>query len=165
MSGLWDDQGRWRKARGALEREQNEARAAAIGTEPDTDGPTCNEYGTSGFVNGVAGFGDFLSFGLTDWVRDQIGGNENVNRCAGAYRVGEALGLGAGLVTGGAAAAERIGYSVWFRYYKNARGVGVGISKSGKRIFSVDWHRFAKRGKLMNRPHINGIRGHKHWPW
>ncbi len=132
---------------------------------PNTAISECNEYGQSEFINAVAGFGDFLTFGATDWVRDQIGGNENVNRCAGAYHVGEAFGLGAGVVLGGAVAAGKAGYSVWFRYYKNAKGVGVGISRHSKRIVSLDWHRFKKYGRYMNRPHVNGIPGHKHWPW
>ena len=42
--------------------------------------------------NFFAGMGDTISMGLTDWVRDQIGGNDAVDKCSGAYRFGDFVG-------------------------------------------------------------------------
>jgi|GEM_PF-6390464 len=53
-------------------------------------------------VDGAAGFGDGLSGGLTDWMRDQMGTNGSVNKCSPNYSnshtagAGSSLGLGAG---------------------------------------------------------------------
>jgi RHS repeat-associated protein len=51
-------------------------------------------------VNGVAGFGDTVSFGITSHVRDaaDIG---DVNKCSTAYSAGQWTGFGYGLVAGG----------------------------------------------------------------
>jgi RHS repeat-associated protein len=51
-------------------------------------------------VDGAAGFGDTLSFGLTDWVRDQMGTNGVVDKCSGAYSAGEWAGIGVSVATG-----------------------------------------------------------------
>jgi len=53
-------------------------------------------------VDAAAGFGDALSFGFTDWVRDQMGTNDAVDKCSGAYTGGKYAGYawggtGAGL--------------------------------------------------------------------
>jgi hypothetical protein len=128
--------------------------------------PQCTPGAGNGLVNAVAGFGDAASLGDSYWVREHIlGGNENVDQCAGSYVGGAVGGLAADATLGLAAAGARAGYSVWFRYYPNAKGVGVGLSRSGKRVLSADWHKFKRYGRMMNRPHINGIPGHKHWPW
>lgn len=39
-----------------------------------------------GLVDFSAGFGDTLSFGATNWVREQMGVNGEVNKCSGYYR-------------------------------------------------------------------------------
>jgi RHS repeat-associated protein len=39
--------------------------------------------------NYSAGFGDTLSFGLTNWVREKMGTNDVVDKCSGAYSAGE----------------------------------------------------------------------------
>lgn len=56
-----------------------------------------------GLVDFSAGFGDTISFGLTDWVRDQMGTNSAVNKCSGGYSAGEWAGIGYGFAAGGAA--------------------------------------------------------------
>jgi RHS repeat-associated protein len=55
-----------------------------------------------GIVDFSAGFGDTLSFGLTDLIRDQMGTNGAVNRCSGAYQGGEVGGVALGLAFGAA---------------------------------------------------------------
>jgi uncharacterized protein RhaS with RHS repeats len=57
-----------------------------------------------GFVNAVAGFGDALSFGLTDLVRDAIGANDVVSKGSVAYLGGTAAGIGVGVALGAGAA-------------------------------------------------------------
>jgi len=52
-------------------------------------------------VDGAAGFGDTLSFGLTDKVRDWMGTNGVVDKCSTSYFVGEVAGTAHGLVGGG----------------------------------------------------------------
>ena len=41
-----------------------------------------------------AGFGDTISFGLTRWVRQQMGTDDVVNHCSGAYGAGQWAGYG-----------------------------------------------------------------------
>jgi RHS repeat-associated protein len=53
-------------------------------------------------VDGAAGFGDTVTFGLTDEFRDIYGGNEAVNKCSDAYRNGGYAGAAAGVAAGGA---------------------------------------------------------------
>jgi len=60
-------------------------------------------------VNGVAGYGDTLSFGATSWVRDRMGTNGQVNKCSKYYTAGELLGVATATVIGGAAGWEAAG--------------------------------------------------------
>jgi RHS repeat-associated protein len=53
-------------------------------------------------VDGAAGFGDTLSFGLTDAIRDMAGWNDAVNKCSSAFNNGELGALGLSLAFGGA---------------------------------------------------------------
>ena len=53
-----------------------------------------------GVVDAAAGFGDALSLGLTDWIRDQMDTNDVVNKCSGSYSAGEWAGLGVATATG-----------------------------------------------------------------
>jgi len=60
-------------------------------------------------TNFSAGWGDGLSFGLTDWAREKMGNNDSVNKCSSSYTAGEWTGFangsalgGAGLLRGGA---------------------------------------------------------------
>ncbi|WP_444956866.1 RHS repeat-associated core domain-containing protein [Microbulbifer sp. ZKSA002] len=54
------------------------------------------------WVDGAAGFGDTLSFGITDNIRDLMGTNGAVNKCSGAYAGGQLAGVGFSLAFGGA---------------------------------------------------------------
>ncbi len=51
-------------------------------------------------VDFSAGFGDTLSLGLTDIIRDWMGTNGVVDKCSGAYDAGEWAGLGVSAATG-----------------------------------------------------------------
>jgi RHS repeat-associated protein len=53
-----------------------------------------------GVVDGVAGFGDTMSFGFSGWARGQMGFDGGVNKCSGAYGVGVAAGIGVGIGMG-----------------------------------------------------------------
>jgi filamentous hemagglutinin len=48
------------------------------------------------------GMGDSISFGLTDAIRNVIGGNDAVNKCSGYYAAGGWAGFAVSLFTGGA---------------------------------------------------------------
>jgi hypothetical protein len=70
-------------------------------------------------TNFFAGVGDSLTFGLTNWIRQQIGANEAVNQCSTAYIWGERteiatemlLSLGAyGLTKIAVKKSARVGY-------------------------------------------------------
>ncbi len=54
-------------------------------------------------VDVSAGMGDAVSIGVTDWVRDQRGTNDAVNKCSTAYDAGEWIGIGYGFAAGGGA--------------------------------------------------------------
>ncbi len=63
-----------------------------------------------GVVDFAAGWGDELSFGLTNRVRDLMDTNGAVNKCSGSYKAGEAFGVANGIALGwakGAKAAAR----------------------------------------------------------
>ena len=49
-------------------------------------------------VNASAGFGDTLSLGVTNWVRNKKGWNSVVDRCSAAYRGGTYAGIAVGVV-------------------------------------------------------------------
>jgi RHS repeat-associated protein len=49
---------------------------------------------------GIAGWGDTITFGGTKWVREQIG-DENVDTCSGAYQGGGVAGLVTGVLIPG----------------------------------------------------------------
>ncbi|OZB75628.1 MAG: hypothetical protein B7X29_10195, partial [Halothiobacillus sp. 13-55-115] len=122
-----------------------------------------------GLVDFSAGFGDTVSFGATDWVRDQMGVNDAVDKCSGAYTSGTYAGYGWGAGLGGAGLARSAGWSVNFNRYKNAGGGGINLMKDGARKFGVDWHRFKLNGNMVNRPHYHSgptkSQMKKHRPW
>lgn len=67
-------------------------------------------------------------------------------------------------------AAKTAGYGLNFRYYANAKGVGMNVTKHNNRLLGMDWHKFKiggkKTGTFINRPHIDiPNKGVKHWPW
>ncbi len=53
--------------------------------------------------NFSAGFGDAVTFGGTNWIRNQLGYNDVINRCSGFYKAGEVSGIGAQFALGAAA--------------------------------------------------------------
>lgn len=59
-----------------------------------------------GLVDFSAGWGDMVSFGLTNKIRDLAGTNDVVNRCSGSYRGGEAAGFVNDLAIGWAGGAR-----------------------------------------------------------
>lgn len=62
-----------------------------------------------GFVNATAGFGDTLSFNLTNYVRDRMGTNGVVDKCSKAYAGGQVAGIALATAMGGAAGLEAAG--------------------------------------------------------
>ncbi|HEX5853389.1 MAG TPA: RHS repeat-associated core domain-containing protein, partial [Solirubrobacteraceae bacterium] len=59
---------------------------------------------------GVVGWGDTLTLGGTKWVREQLG-NDNVNTCSGAYKIGGYAGLATAMLIPGEGEA-RLGAEV-----------------------------------------------------
>lgn len=60
-------------------------------------------------MNGIAGWSDTLTFGGTDKVRDWLGINDEIDKCRTAYKVGEGLGVGTGMLAGGAGGLRAAG--------------------------------------------------------
>ena len=69
-------------------------------------------------VDFSAGFGDTLSFGATNWARNQLGTNGAVDKCSNSYLGGEIAGIALDTAIGGAAGWEAAG----------ARGAGKEFS-------------------------------------
>jgi RHS repeat-associated protein len=119
-------------------------------------------------VDGSAGFGDALSFGATDWIRDEMGTNDAVDKCSSSYSGGKYAGYGLGAGLGAAGGARALGWSVNINKYKHGGG-GVNLLKNGDRKFGADWHKFKHKGITASRPHYH--RGKtksqmkKHRPW
>jgi RHS repeat-associated protein len=73
--------------------------------------PTGLIFGISGTPSweelgeGVAGWGDALTFGATNWVREELGIN-NVDTCSGAYQAGGYAGLATAVLIPGEGEAE-----------------------------------------------------------
>ncbi|MGC2372541.1 MAG: RHS repeat-associated core domain-containing protein [Solirubrobacteraceae bacterium] len=72
---------------------------AYVGDNPlNASDPTGLIFGISGTPSweevgeGVAGWGDTITFGATNWVREELG-NNNINPCSGAYQAGGYAGL------------------------------------------------------------------------
>ena len=70
------------------------------------DGKPCNLNAAASFA---AGFGDAVSFGATDWVRDKMGTNDVVDKDAAAYFGGRVGAVIAGGVRAAAAGASEAG--------------------------------------------------------
>jgi RHS repeat-associated protein len=73
--------------------------------------PTGLIFGISGTPSweelgeGVAGWGDTITFGATNWVREELG-NNNINACSGAYQAGGYAGLATAALVPGEGEAE-----------------------------------------------------------
>lgn len=59
--------------------------------------------------DGVVGFGDIVSFGLTEVYRDEVGLSHTVNEDSTAYKVGEVAGVAHGVALGGSSVARAAG--------------------------------------------------------
>lgn len=119
--------------------------------------------------NLMVGFGDIVSFGLTDLYRDEAGLANTISEDSAAYAIGQVAGIAHGVALGGAGVGRTAGYSVQFQRYSKAGGGGANLIKGGKRLFAVDWHRFKLRGRPVNRLHYHlgktNSQMHKHRPW
>jgi hypothetical protein len=74
--------------------------------------------------NFSAGAGDMLTFGATNWARDQMGTNDAVDPCSGMYAAGEVTGFGLGLSWGGAGAVRAAGYETKVAVHGAHHGFG-----------------------------------------
>ncbi len=76
---------------------------------------------------GIAGWGDTITFGGTKWVREQLG-NDNVNTCSSAYQAGGYTGLATAVLIPGEGEAEigadgaRIAESATEHIFRDAAG-------------------------------------------
>ncbi|MBA8890008.1 RHS repeat-associated protein, partial [Dokdonella fugitiva] len=107
-----------------------------------------------GMVDFFAGWGDVVSFGLTNQVRSFMGWNDVVNRCSGAYKGGEAFGFANDLAIGWAAGARSAvkGYAEFShsafpnRYLKQfGNGFSRWLNSRGNRLNGdfMPWERHA----------------------
>ena len=108
--------------------------------------------------NFSAGFGDTISFGATDWIREQMGTNESVNKCSSFYSGGEWAGIGYGIAAGGAAGLRAAGakgagkeYSHWIPARTKKL---LGNSRFGKWLL--------KKGNKWNGNYVSPTRHYKH---
>jgi RHS repeat-associated protein len=105
-------------------------------------------------VNGAAGFGDDLSFGLTRVARRYLGGDASVNVCSTAYKAGTWTGVGLSLAFGGA----HLGRAALNQMGKGGLKVGL------KRLLSDP-----RRWSSVQRSWSNSVGGYKgeyelhHW--
>ena len=129
-----------------------------------------------------AGFGDTISFGATQWARKQLGCDDVVNKCSGAYTAGEWAGYAHGLLTAGGLAYKAFGKGVrnylgrkfapkgatskilnrttkqLQKKFKHAKQFGVkgNYSKANAAKFSEAIH------KHINNPAVKAIKGAYH---
>jgi len=99
------------------------------------------------FVNGAAGFGDNLTFGLTRRARDLTGIGASVNVCSKAYGYGEYAGLAASTATGfGAgtkAAARFFSPNNWSNFSHSL--IAQSTLKGSRSKFAQWWNRSGNR--------------------
>jgi RHS repeat-associated protein len=74
-------------------------------------------------VDGAAGFGDTLSFGGTNVLRNWMGVNGGVDRCSAAYRNGELGAMGLSIAFGGAHLGRNALYQM------GSSGLGTGLRR------------------------------------
>ena len=68
-----------------------------------------------------AGFGDTISFGATDWIREQMNTNSAVDKCSDLYGIGEYAGYGVGTGIGGAGLAREYKVGAEISFGRNIR--------------------------------------------
>jgi len=104
-----------------------------------------------GAANYSAGFGDTVSFGLTGWVRVQMGINDIVDECSDAYSAGKLFGCAWEIGMGAAGVGRALGVEVNAFSRGNVFKV---ISKRARIGFRVDP---AHHGKSWGHTHF--------WRW
>ncbi len=100
-------------------------------------------------VDGAAGWGGVLSFGLTNQINNALGTSGTYNQCSNAYKAGQALGFVNSLAFGGAA-ASRSAVKGWANYSHAA------LPNRYLKQFSnpaAKW--LNKRGNLLNGQYIS----------
>jgi RHS repeat-associated protein len=82
------------------------------------DGKPCDLSAAASFA---AGFGDMVSFGATNWIRNRMGTNDAVDKEGAAYLGGQIGGIAANLGTGGGI----VGAGIDFLVAKNGTAIAV----------------------------------------
>jgi RHS repeat-associated protein len=87
-----------------------------------------------------SGFGDSLTFGITDAIREGMGTNRSVNKCGGAYKAGEYVEVGGEvLATGGSALLKSAAKSVArSQVRREAARMTSGIARNGKELHHIN---------------------------
>jgi RHS repeat-associated protein len=87
-------------------------------------------------ANFSAGFGDSLTFGLTDYIRDQWGISDAVDHCSGFYKGGKYAEIGAELaLTGGSAAMKQAAKQASRQVVRaEARAATRNIARAGNQL-------------------------------
>lgn len=97
-----------------------------------------------GLVNAAAGFGDALSFGLTDLARNALGTNDVVNHCSGAYGIAHDVGTAYALAMGigrlaYAGAAKALPLMIRSAGSEEERALAISAGRNTlKHVFRVD---------------------------
>lgn len=113
-------------------------------------------------VDYAAGFGDTLSFGITDKIRDWNGTNYVVDKCSGAYSAGEWTGIAYGFALGGALGLRAAGgraagmeFSHWIP--SRARHLRIFQNRLGRWIL--------RTGNRLNGNYVTAARHYLHDPF
>ncbi len=120
----------------------------------------CVRDGLEPLSNFSAGFGDTMTFGLTDWVRDQIGGNEVVDHCSGAYAAGMYTEIGAEAVLAGGSFALR-GAAKGMTQAAARRGLSSAIPRGVRGVSALHHINPLKAGLFPTAPLPAAIRHHR----
>ena len=118
-------------------------------------------------VDFAAGFGDTLSWGVTDKIRDLMDTNSAVDKCSMSYTAGEVAGVAASTVTGGAAGVRAAGakgagkeFSHWIpNRMGGSRSVWNGnfVSKEFHALSDPYRYRFMPKSWKANNPMPNTV--------
>jgi hypothetical protein len=105
-------------------------------------------------INGIAGVSDAATLGITYEVRDLIGSNGDVNKCSDYYSGGEAIGVVAGIVFGGAVGLEAAGVKGVGREFSHWIPARMGGSRSlwNGNYVSIETHALSDPFRYQFRP-------------
>jgi RHS repeat-associated protein len=102
-----------------------------------------------------AGFGDTLSFGASDKIRDWLDLNKFVDRCSNSYSAGEVAGIAYSMATGAAAGLRTAGgreFSHWIpKRMRGPRSVWNGNYVTPARHYKHDPYRYPKGWEKLGR--------------